>query len=146
MLTDDGPMVIEFNARFGDPECQLVLPRLQTRLLDVIDAVIDGRVDALEVRWSDETLVAVVLASGGYPGLYDTGKAITGLDALPSASLVFQAGTALKNGAVVTSGGRVVTAVGRGATMAEARTLAYEAAGRIAFDGAQHRGDIASFE
>ncbi|MCH7482911.1 MAG: phosphoribosylamine--glycine ligase [Chloroflexi bacterium] len=119
MLTDDGPQVIEFNARFGDPEAQLVLPRLENDLLDVIDAVLDGRLDALDLRWSDEATVAVVLASGGYPGSYETGVPITGLDRMPSEALVFHAATALRGETLVTSGGRVLTAVGRGATIAD---------------------------
>ena len=146
MLTDDGPMVIEFNARLGDPEAQLVLPRLENDLLEVVDAVIDGRVDQLTLRWSDQATVGVVLASGGYPGSSETGVPITGLDSLSQDSLVFHAGTTRRDdGDVVTSGGRVLTAVGRGATMAEARALAYEAAGRISFGGLQRRGDIAAF-
>ena len=145
MLTDDGPQVIEFNARFGDPEAQLVLPRLENDLLDVIDAVLDGRLDALDLRWSDEATVAVVLASGGYPGSYETGVPITGLDRMPSEALVFHAATALRGETLVTSGGRVLTAVGRGATIADARRTAYEAADRIDFGGEYHRGDIASF-
>ena len=147
MLTADGPMVIEFNARLGDPEAQLVLPRLETPLLDVIDAVLNGTVDKLDLRWSDQTTVAVVLASGGYPGPYETGVSIAGLDSLPDDALAFHAGTAqaADGGTVVTAGGRVLTTVGRAATMAEARTLAYQTAERIAFEGAQRRGDIASF-
>jgi len=145
MLTSDGPKVIEFNVRFGDPECQLILPRLETRLLDVIDAVIDGKVDALDLRWSNQVSVAVVLASGGYPGSSETGVPITGLEALSSEDLVFHAGTTAKGDAIITNGGRVLTAVGMGATMAEARAKAYDTAGRIAFEGAQHRTDIANF-
>ena len=145
MLTDDGPRVIEFNARFGDPEAQLVLPRLENDLLDVIDAVLDERLGDLDLRWSDEAVVAVVLASAGYPGSYETGVPIAGLDGLPGGALVFHAATALDGGRLVTSGGRVLTAVGRGATITDARRTAYEAASRIDFAGKYHRGDIASF-
>ena len=145
MLTDDGPRVIEFNARFGDPEAQLVLPRLENDLLDVIDAVLDERLGDLDLRWSDEAVVAVVLASVGYPGSYETGVPIAGLDGLPGGALVFHAATALDGGRLVTSGGRVLTAVGRGATIADARRTAYAAVDRIDFAGKYHRGDIASF-
>ncbi|MEX2430423.1 MAG: phosphoribosylamine--glycine ligase [Dehalococcoidia bacterium] len=147
MLTDKGPYVIEFNARFGDPEAQLVLPRLETDLLDVVDAVIDGKVDQLGLQWSRDTTVGVVLASGGYPGHYETGKPIAGLDQAAGAedSLVFHAGTAARAGGVVTTGGRVLTVVGRGAEAPEARALAYEAAARITFAGKHYRQDIASF-
>ncbi|MCI0821656.1 MAG: phosphoribosylamine--glycine ligase [Chloroflexi bacterium] len=145
MLTDDGPRVIEFNARFGDPEAQLVLPRLENDLLDVIDAVLDERLEALDLRWSGEATVAVVLASAGYPGAYETGVPITGLDGLPGGALVFHAGAALDGERLVTSGGRVLTAVGLGATIADARRTAYATAERIDFAGEYHRGDIASF-
>ena len=145
MLTDDGPRVIEFNARFGDPEAQLVLPRLENDLLDVIDAVLDERLGDLDLRWSDEAVVAVVLASAGYPGSYETGVPIAGLDGLPGGALVFHAATALDGGRLVTSGGRVLTAVGRGATIADARRTAYAAVDRIDFAGKYHRGDIAAF-
>ncbi|MCH7609049.1 MAG: phosphoribosylamine--glycine ligase, partial [Chloroflexi bacterium] len=145
MLTDDGPRVIEFNARFGDPEAQLVLPRLENDLLDVIDAVLDERLGDLDLRWSGEAVVAVVLASAGYPGSYETGVPVSGLDGLPSGALVFHAATALDGGRLVTSGGRVLTAVGRGARLADARRAAYEAAEHIDFAGKYHRGDIAAF-
>ena len=145
MLTDGGPRVIEFNARFGDPEAQLVLPRLENDLLDVIDAVLDERLDRLDLRWSDDATVAVVLASAGYPGSYETGVPVAGLDGVLDEALVFHAATAVDGGRVVTSGGRVLTAVGRGASIADARRAAYEAARRIDFAGKYHRGDIASF-
>lgn len=145
MLTDNGPSLIEFNSRFGDPECQLIMPRMENDLLDVIDAVIDGHVADLELRWSSDATVVVVLASAGYPGAYATGEEITGVDALPDGTSVFHAATARKNGVLVTSGGRVLAAVGRGATHADARALAYEAAKAIDFAGAQRRTDIADF-
>jgi len=145
MLTEKGPSIIEFNARFGDPECQLILPRMENDLLDVIDAVVDGNVGELKLRWSAESTVGVVLASGGYPGHYETGKRIDGLDAVPRGALVFHAGTAAIDHEIVTSGGRVLTAVGRAPTMAEARRLAYEAASGIRFAGAVRRNDIAAF-
>ncbi len=146
MLTDEGPTLVEFNSRFGDPECQLIMPRMENDLLDVIDAVIDGHVAELDLRWSAEATVAVVLASAGYPSVYATGKPITGLADGPESTIVFHAATAELDGQTVTSGGRVLAAVGHAATIAEARTLAYQAADAIAFEGAQHRTDIANFD
>ena len=146
MLTADGPQVIEFNARFGDPEAQLILPRLENDLLDVAEAVAHGGVDALDLRWSPTATVGVILASGGYPGAYETGKPLHGLDALPDGVTAFYAGVGEDDaGAPITDGGRVVTLVGHAATHAEARRLAYEAAARVRFDGAHYRRDIAAF-
>lgn len=145
MLTDDGPQVIEFNARFGDPECQLIMPRLENDLLDVIDAVIDGEVETLDLEWSRDATVGVVLASGGYPAKYTTGVPIFGAGRLPEGTMAFHAGTGTLDGALVTSGGRVLTAVGRAPTMREARKLAYEASAQIEFDGVVMRTDIAAF-
>jgi phosphoribosylamine--glycine ligase len=145
MLTDSGPQVIEFNARFGDPECQLIMPRLENDLLDVIDAVIDGRVDTLDLQWSNDSTVGVVLASGGYPAAYEVGVPIFGMNDLPEGAMAFHAGTGVASGEFVTSGGRVLTAVGRAPTMREARELAYQASSRITFDGMVRRTDIASF-
>jgi phosphoribosylamine---glycine ligase len=145
MLTDEGPTLVEFNCRFGDPECQLILPRLENDLLDIIDAVIDGHVADLDLRWSDDATVAVVLASAGYPSIYATGKPISGLSDTPESTIVFHAATAEADGQTVTSGGRVLAAVGQAATMAEARALAYQATDAISFEGAQHRTDIADF-
>ena len=145
MITKDGPKTIEFNARFGDPETQVVLPRLETDLLDIFLASIDGTLADIDMRWSDEAAVCVVLASGGYPGSYPKGFPIDGLDSVnvPGA-LVFHAGTALKDGRVVTNGGRVLGVVGRGAGIAEARVNAYAAAAGITFEGKQNRTDIAA--
>ena len=145
MLTESGPSIIEFNARLGDPEAQLVLPRLENDLLDVIDATLDGELASLDLRWSDEQIVGVVLASGGYPGGYEVGKRIEGLRAAEGQALVFHAGTADQEGAIVTNGGRVLTVVGQAGTMAAARRHAYEAADAIAFEGKQWRSDIAGF-
>ena len=145
MITKDGPKTIEFNARFGDPETQVVLPRLETDLLDIFLASIDGTLADIDFRWSDEAAVCVVLASGGYPGSYPKGFPIDGLDSVTvPGALVFHAGTALKDGRVVTSGGRVLGVVGRGAGIAEARANAYAAAAGIAFEGKQNRTDIAA--
>lgn len=146
MLTDDGPQVIEFNARLGDPEAQLILPRLENDLLDVAEAVAHGGMGALELRWSPTATVGVTLASGGYPGAYETGKPIHGLDSLPSGVTAFYSAVGEDGGgAPITEGGRVVTLVGQAATHAEARRLAYDAAGQVRFEGAHYRRDIAAF-
>ncbi|WP_239617895.1 phosphoribosylamine--glycine ligase [Cohnella mopanensis] len=145
MITKDGPKTIEFNARFGDPETQVVLPRLETDLLDIFLASIDGTLKDIDIKWSNEAAVCVVLASGGYPGSYPKGFPIEGLDKVSTpGALVFHAGTALKDGRVVTNGGRVLGIVGRGAGIAEARANAYEAAAGITFEGKQNRTDIAA--
>ena len=144
MITDAGPRVVEFNCRFGDPEAQALMARLSSDLLDICEAVVHSRLAETEVRWSDEAAVGVVLASGGYPGPYQTGYPITGLDAIDSDVHVFHAGTKLRDdGAVVTSGGRVLTVVATGPTLAAARARAYDNARRIHFDGRHYRTDIA---
>lgn len=143
MITEDGPKTIEFNARFGDPETQVVLPLLKTDLLDIITASLEGRLDQLDIQWSDEAAVCVILASGGYPGPYPKGLPIDGLDAVTDA-LVFHAGTGLQDGQYVTNGGRVLGVVGRGKTIAEARTAAYAEADKIRFEGKHYRTDIAN--
>jgi len=143
MITKDGPKTIEFNARFGDPETQVVLPRLKTDLVDIFLASINGRLGEIDISWSDEAAVCVILASGGYPGSYPKGLPISGLDAAGDA-LVFHAGTAEKDGRIVTNGGRVLGVVGLGADIAAARAKAYEAADRITFEGKQNRTDIAA--
>ncbi|WP_219835335.1 phosphoribosylamine--glycine ligase [Paenibacillus sp. R14(2021)] len=145
MITKDGPKTIEFNARMGDPETQVVLPRLKTDLLDIILASLNGRLDQLDIEWSDEAAVCVIAASEGYPGPYPKGLPITGLDAAKAqGALVFHAGTSLKDGAIVTNGGRVLGIVGRGCDIAEARARAYEAVSVIQFDGMHSRTDIAA--
>ncbi|MBW5445696.1 phosphoribosylamine--glycine ligase [Cohnella sp. CFH 77786] len=145
MITKDGPKTIEFNARFGDPETQVVLPRLQTDLLDIFLASLDGRLNDIEISWSDEAAVCVILASGGYPGAYPKGLPIEGLESVADQdALVFHAGTALKEGRFVTNGGRVLGVVGRGRGIAEARDRAYAAADRIRFEGKINRTDIAA--
>jgi phosphoribosylamine--glycine ligase len=146
MLTEEGSKVLEYNARFGDPETQVLLPLLESDLVDVMVAVADGRLADLPVRWSDAAAVTVVLASGGYPGSYEKGKPITGVDAadaLPGVT-VFHAGTALDSeGTLVTSGGRVLNVTAVAPTLREARDRAYEAARLISFDGMFYRHDIA---
>lgn len=145
MITKDGPKTIEFNARMGDPETQVVLPRLKTDLVDIVLAAMNGRLADLAIEWSDEAAVCVIAASEGYPGSYPKGRVISGLaEAEAQGALVFHAGTALKDGEFVTSGGRVLGIVGLGRDIAEARDRAYEAARVISFDGMQHRTDIAA--
>ena len=147
MITKDGPKTIEFNARFGDPEAQVVLPRLRTDLLAIVQASLEGRLGELDIAWSDESAVCVILASQGYPGTYPKGLPIDGLDAVPEAdALVFHAGTAVAAGgqSIVTNGGRVLGVVGLGGGIAEARERAYAAAERIRFEGKMNRTDIAA--
>ncbi|SEP01748.1 phosphoribosylamine--glycine ligase [Paenibacillus sp. OV219] len=145
MITKDGPKTIEFNARMGDPETQVVLPRLNTDLLDIILASMNGRLDQLQIEWSDEAAVCVIAASENYPASYPKGRVITGLDAARAqGALVFHAGTALADGNIVTNGGRVLGIVGRGRDIAEARAKAYEAVSAIHFDGMHSRTDIAA--
>jgi len=145
MVTKEGPKVVEFNARFGDPETQVVLPRLETDLLDIILATLNGSLDRIDIRWNDEAAVCVIMASGGYPGPYAKGKKIEGIERAEAAgALVFHAGTARdEDGDLVTAGGRVLGVVGRGRDIAEARRRAYEACGMISFEGAHYRKDIA---
>ncbi|WP_139991733.1 phosphoribosylamine--glycine ligase [Paenibacillus paridis] len=145
MITKDGPKTIEFNARMGDPETQVVLPRLQTDLIDIVLASMNGNLDQLDIQWSDEAAVCVVVASEGYPASYPKGRVITGLaEAEAQGALIFHAGTAEKEGQFVTNGGRVLGIVGRGRDIAEARARAYEAVSVIDFEGKQNRTDIAA--
>jgi phosphoribosylamine--glycine ligase len=148
MLTNQGPRVLEFNCRFGDPETQPLLLRLQTDLLDLLEAVVDNRLDEFEgkLAWDPRPAVCVVLASGGYPGPFAKGKLITGLAEvakLPDVQ-VFHAGTRSDHGLIMTDGGRVLNVTAQGATLHEARRRAYEAVGRIHFQGMQFRRDIAT--
>ncbi len=146
MLTGDGPSIIEFNCRLGDPEAQLILPRMENDLLDVVEAALDGSLPSCDLRWSSACAAGVVLAPDGYPGPHETGKHIGGLAEAGRGALVFHAGTAVADsGALVTSGGRTLKVVGLGATMAEARARAYAAAEEITFEGKHYRTDIASF-
>ncbi|MBH5319008.1 phosphoribosylamine--glycine ligase [Paenibacillus sp. GSMTC-2017] len=145
MVTKDGPKTIEFNARFGDPEAQVLLPSLKTDLLDIVLAAMNGQLGKLDIEWKDEAAVCVAIASEGYPASYPKGRVITGIsEAEAQGALVFHAGTAEKDGELVTSGGRVLGIVGVGRDIAEARTRAYEAVSVIQFEGKQNRTDIAS--
>jgi phosphoribosylamine--glycine ligase len=140
MLTSDGPQVLEFNCRFGDPEAQVILPLLQGDLAPAVIGVLDGVTP--DLTWHDGAAVCVVAASGGYPGPYSTGRPITGLDRVPSDVLTFQAGTARHDGRLVTAGGRVLNVVGRGADLDAARARAYAGVEALSFDGMQFRSDI----
>ncbi len=144
MITKNGPEVLEFNARFGDPESQVVLPRLKTDLVDVMLAVVNNNLDKInDIEWNQDACVGVVIASAGYPGSYKTGFPISGLDEVDKDILIFHAGTRLKSGQILTSGGRVLTVVAMGKTLAEARKKVYANLPRIHFDGCHYRKDIA---
>ena len=144
MITPDGPKVIEYNARFGDPETQVVLPRLKTDLVDIIEAVIDERLSQIDIKWSDEATACVVMASGGYPLAYKKGLEITGLDenGQVEGAEVFHAGTKLEHGKFLTNGGRVLGVTGKGATLDEALEKAYNAVKKINFENVHYRTDI----
>jgi phosphoribosylamine--glycine ligase len=144
MLTPTGPKVLEFNARFGDPETQVYLTRLENDLVELLDASLDGTLARIEMKWSPQVAVCVVMASAGYPGNYPKGKSIRGLDdaaRLPDTK-VFHAGTALKDGQIVTNGGRVLGVTAWAKDLAAARDKAYAAVDRIQFEGAHFRRDI----
>jgi phosphoribosylamine--glycine ligase len=146
MMTARGPMVLEFNCRFGDPETQAILMRLESDLVEALEAAIDGRVSEGDFRWSDEASVCVVMASGGYPGTYDVGKKIMGLEdaAKLEGVKVFHAGTTSRDGGYFTAGGRVVGVCARAADLRLAVDRAYEAVAKIGFEGAHYRKDIAA--
>ncbi len=144
MITHDGPQVLEFNARFGDPECQPLLFRMKSDLVDLLEATIDGKLAGMTIDWHDQPCVCVVMASEGYPGSYDKGHEIKGINEanqLPQ-TFVFHAGTALKDNKVVTSGGRVLGVTSRGDDIKKAIDAAYKAVGKIQWPGAYYRKDI----
>jgi phosphoribosylamine--glycine ligase len=144
MLTKGGPKVLEFNARFGDPETQVYLTRLENDFVELLEASINGTLDKIEMKWKPDASVCVVIASGGYPGNYEKGKPIHGLDdaaKLPGVK-VFHAGTASKDGQFVTSGGRVLGVTALGSCLKTAQTAAYAAVEKICFEGLQFRRDI----
>ena len=145
MMTARGPMVLEFNCRFGDPETQPILMRLDTDLLDALEASIDGRTSEGDFKWSSNASVCVVMSSGGYPGTFEQGKRIDGLDeaATVAGVKVFHAGTSKRDGAYYTAGGRVLGVTARAADLQTAVAGAYEACGKISFAGAHYRKDIA---
>ncbi len=143
MVTADGPKVLEFNCRFGDPETQVLLPRLESDLVDLLEATIDGRLADMEAKWSPRCAVCVVMASGGYPGTYATGKTIDGIDLAGNTATVFHAGTKRPGDDFVTAGGRVLGITVLADDLAAAREKAYAAVRQIRFEGAQFRRDIA---
>lgn len=148
MLTSDGPKVLEYNVRFGDPETQAILVRLKSNLTQVFQAVIDGKLNAIDVEWTEQSSACVVLASGGYPGAYETGISINGLEEVASlnAVQVFHAGTSkLETGDYVTAGGRVLGITAAADTLDQALQLCYGAAGKISWEGMQYRRDIGRF-
>ncbi len=144
MLTPNGAKVIEYNCRFGDPETQVVLPLLETDLTEIMDAIWDEKLDELDIKWSDKSCACVVMASGGYPEKYDTGKVISGLDenGQCGGAYVYHAGTKLENGQFLTAGGRVLGVTATGSDLREALDKAYKAVGGISFDKAHYRRDI----
>lgn len=144
MLTEDGPKVIEYNARFGDPEAQVVLPRLKTDLVDIIEAIMHTRLSDLQIKWSQEACACVVMASGGYPSSYPKGIEIKGLneDGQVEEATVYHAGTILEDGAFKTNGGRVLGVTAKAETLDKALEKAYNAVSRISFEGAMYRKDI----
>lgn len=143
MLTAEGPKVLEFNCRWGDPETQVLVRRLMSDLLPLLEATVEGTLSTIEPEWDLRAAVCVVLASGGYPGAYEKGKPISGLEAAAADGVeIFHAGTGVLDGRVATNGGRVLGVTSLGTTLAEARGAAYKAADRIFFDGLQRRNDI----
>lgn len=146
MMTTAGPKVLEFNCRLGDPETQPLMMRLRTDLLDVIEATIDGRLDQITLEWDPRPAVCVVMASDGYPGAYEKGRPIKGLDSAGNSSdaVVFHSGTAMIDDRIVTSGGRVLGVTALGGTLTDARSRAYELVDQISFEGMTLRRDIAA--
>lgn len=142
MLTEEGPKVLEFNCRFGDPETQVVLPRLESDLLEILVACVEGRLNQVKIAWKQEACITVVMASGGYPDSYRTGYPIQGLEQ-PGEVMVFHSGTAIKDGQIVTAGGRVLSVTALGRDIAMARERAYSAISGISFKDCQFRRDIA---
>lgn len=143
MITKDGPKVVEFNARFGDPETQVVLPLLETDLLDIMLATVNGELDSLDVKWKRESAVCVVLAAPGYPEEYPKGLPIYGLEKVSRQNLVFHAGTKRTEEGLVSDGGRVLGVTGIAGSLVEARDKAYEGVSAIQFEGMHYRTDIA---
>ena len=144
MLTPNGTRVLEYNARFGDPEAQVVLPRLKTDLVDVFEAAVEGKLSEMTLEWDDRAAVCVVEASGGYPVDYTKGYEITGLEAQKAKDnvIVFHAGTKMSQGKVVTNGGRVLGVTAMGKDIAEARAVAYAAVEEVDFKDKHFRTDI----
>ncbi|OGO78354.1 MAG: phosphoribosylamine--glycine ligase [Clostridiales bacterium GWB2_37_7] len=143
MLTVDGPKVLEFNVRFGDPETEVILPRLKSDLLDIFNLVVEGKLDSAEIEWSKDNAVCVVMSSGGYPEEYQVGYEIIGIDAAKEAARIYHAGTKFEDGKFVTAGGRVLVISALGEDYHAARSQAYEAIKKISFQNQHYRTDIA---
>jgi phosphoribosylamine---glycine ligase len=145
MVTSDGPRVLEFNCRFGDPETQVLLPRMRSDLVPLFEATIDGKIDRCAIQWDTRAAVTVVLASGGYPGKYEPGKSISGLDeaAKLDGVQIFHAGTKRDGNEIKTAGGRVLAVTALAFTVEAARARAYEAVSCITFENCHYRRDIA---
>jgi phosphoribosylamine--glycine ligase len=144
MIHDGGAKVLEFNARFGDPETQPIMARLDTDLIEIIEAILAGELAKIDIKWKPESAVCVVMASGGYPGTYEKGREITGIEKAAGHKnvMVFHSGTSLKNGKILTDGGRVLGVTGLGSVVAAAIDNAYAGVREISFDGAHYRRDI----
>ena len=142
MIVDREPMVLEFNVRFGDPETEVLIPRLESDLVDLIEKSLDGSIEASDLSWKDEVCVTVVTTSEGYPGKYEKGYKITGLDDLDESITVFHNGTKYLNETLVTNGGRVMSITSLGDNMEEARDMIYKNIGKINFQGINYRKDI----
>ena len=144
ILTQDGPKLLEYNARFGDPETQVVLPRLRTDLLDIFLAVVDGRLDEIDIEWEDNAVACVILASGGYPGSYNKGYPIRGLEQLDGCQdiIIFHAGTRREKDQFLTDGGRVLGVTAVAEDLDTAVKNAYKGVDLISFEGMHYRRDI----
>ena len=143
MLTDKGPKVLEFNCRFGDPETQVILPRLETPLSEIIHAIGESSLNKIDIKWNNNPAVCLIAASEGYPIEYEKGKLITGLDKIKN-SIIFHAGTEIVNKKHYTSGGRVLGVTAQSNTIENARQLAYKDIEKITFEGIYYRTDIAN--
>ena len=141
MITKDGPKVVEYNCRFGDPECQVIVPAMRSDLLDVIISCTEGRLSETDIELDDKYRCTVVMVSGGYPQSYDKGKEISGVDKVDS-GILFHAGTRIENGKLLTNGGRVLNIVGEGQSLQEAIDNSYDQVKKISFEKAFFRNDI----
>ena len=142
MIKDNKPKVLEFNVRFGDPETQSILLRLDSDLFEIMQKVSEKKLNEVEVKWKEDHVACLVLASGGYPGSYEKGKVITGLKDVDEDIIIFHAGTSFKDGEVVTSGGRVLNVCALGSSLEETRRKVYDAQEKINFEGKYYRKDI----
>ena len=143
MITEDGPKVVEFNVRFGDPEAQVILPRLQNDLLEILEASTEGNLFSVKLTWKQDACVCIIVASGGYPGEHKTGFPISGLNSTVD-EMLFHAGTKIVGTNIVTNGGRVLNVSSLGKSLAQARSRAYERLQNIHFEDLHYRTDIAS--